>query len=313
VTVEDIDQRVRLATFAWLQEKTALHGEVLARETLARGFLFDGRRVPLIGPQGIFKPAVLPEMPLSITTVPIVEGRPRPYDDEIGGEGVLRYRYRRTDPAHRDNAGLRLAMQRRAPLVYQHGIEPGRYMPHWPVFIVGDDPGRLVFTVQVDDARMAALDRMASAESFAVSDPGEEGRRSYVTRLTRQRIHQQAFRERVLRAYRERCAICRLRHEELLDAAHILPDGHPRGKPVVPNGLALCKLHHAAFDRNFLGIRPDLVVMVRPDLLKEPDGPMLRHGLQEFHEATILVPGRPALRPNPAYLEERYAMFKGIA
>jgi hypothetical protein len=39
---------------------------------------------------------------------------------------------------------------------------------------------------------------------------------------------------------------------ELLDAAHILPDGHPKGEPVVPNGLALCKLHHAAFDRQRL-------------------------------------------------------------
>jgi putative restriction endonuclease len=121
------------------------------------------------------------------------------------------------------------------------------------------------------------------------------------------------FRERVLRAYRERCAICRLRHEQLLDAAHILPDTHPKGEPVVPNGLALCKLHHAAFDRNFLGIRPDLVVMVRPDLLKEPDGPMLRHGLQEFHEARIQVPGQRALQPNREFLEERYAMFKGAA
>jgi hypothetical protein len=59
----------------------------------------------------------------------------------------------------------------------------------------------------------------------------------------------------VLRAYRDCCAVCRLRHEELLDAAHILPDGHPRGEPVVRNGLALCKLHHAAFDRHILGIR----------------------------------------------------------
>ena len=35
----------------------------------------------LIGPQGIFKPAVLPEMPLSITTVPIKLGQARPYED----------------------------------------------------------------------------------------------------------------------------------------------------------------------------------------------------------------------------------------
>ena len=87
-------------------------------------------------------------------------------------------------------------------------------------------------------------------------------------------MHQQEVRQRVLRAYREQCAICRLRHEELLDAAHILPDGHPRGEPFVPNGLALCKLHHAGFDRHVLGVRPDLTVELRPDVLHKPDGPM---------------------------------------
>ena len=55
-----------------------------------------------------------------------------------------------------------------------------------------------------------------------------------------------------------RLIVCRLRHWELLDAAHILPDKHPLGEPVVPNGLALCKLHHAAFDADILGVRPDL-------------------------------------------------------
>ncbi len=54
--------------------------------------------------------------------------------------------------------------------------------------------------------------------------------------------------------------MCRLRHEELLEAAHILPDGHPQGLAVVPNGLALCKLHHAAFDSYIIGVTPDLEV-----------------------------------------------------
>jgi hypothetical protein len=65
MAVEDIDHRIRLASFTWLQEQTALHGEVLPRETLAHGFRFDDQRVPLLGPQGIFKPAILPVMPLS--------------------------------------------------------------------------------------------------------------------------------------------------------------------------------------------------------------------------------------------------------
>jgi putative restriction endonuclease len=102
----------------------------------------------------------------------------------------------------------------------------------------------------------------------------------------------------VLRAYRDCCAVCRLRHEELLDAAHILPDGHQKGEPVVRNGLALCKLHHAAFDRHILGIRPD-----------EVDGPMLRHGLQGFNGERIHAPRAAGLRPAEDFLAERFALF----
>jgi len=304
MTDQSLDHRVRLAAFAFLKEQTQRRGEVLPREILAQGCEFEGQRVPLIGPQGIFKPALLPEMPLSITTVPLVEGKPRPYDDVVGDEGLVRYRYRGTDPGHRDNAGLRLAMQRQAPLVYLYGVVPGRYVASWPAYVVGDDPRGLCFTIAMDDRKIAAT------EDFAVSEPEGAIRRSYVTRLTKQRMHQQEFRQRVLRAYREQCAICRLRHEELLDAAHILPDGHPLGAPVVPNGLALCKLHHAAFDRHLLGVRPDLTVELRPDVLREPDGPMLKYGLQGFEGALLKVPRDAALRPNREFLEERYGMFR---
>ncbi len=139
-----MDASIRLAAFRFLEEPTQLHGEVLPRETLARGFEFERARVPLIGPQGIFKPAIL-DLPLSITTVPVVDGRPRPYEDEIGEDGLLRYRYRGTDPNHRDNVGLRQAMERQMPLIYFHGIVAGRYMASWPVYIVGDDPAKLAF------------------------------------------------------------------------------------------------------------------------------------------------------------------------
>src|SRR5258708_14734336 len=110
-----VDHRVRMAAFRFLEEQTQLRSDVLPREILAEGFVFNGQRVPLLGPQGIFKPALLPEMPLSITTVPVVEGKPRPYDHVVEDEGLVRYRYRGTDPRHRDNAGLRLAIPRRQP------------------------------------------------------------------------------------------------------------------------------------------------------------------------------------------------------
>lgn len=84
-----------------------------------------------------------------------------------------------------------------------------------------------------------------------------EIRRRYPTRVFRQRLHQREFRERVVRAYQHHCAGCRLRRNELLEAAHIIADADSGGVPSVPNGLALCKLHHAAFDAHLIGISPD--------------------------------------------------------
>jgi putative restriction endonuclease len=99
----------------------------------------------------------------------------------------------------------------------------------------------------------------------------------------------------------------------LLDAAHILPDGHVRGEPVVQNGLALCKIHHAAYDTNIIGIRPDWMVEVRGDILREIDGPMLRHGLQEMHGTTITLPKAAQNWPDKTRLEERYELFRSAA
>ncbi len=245
-------------------------------------------------------------MPLSITTVPVIEGQARPYEDEVGRDGLILYRYRGTDPAHRDNVGLRLAMQRRVPLIYLYGVVPGKYLPIRPVYIVGDDPASLCFRVAADDAQQATRGQQ-------VGDALVEARRQYITTVTQRRLHQDGFRQRVLLAYHTQCAICRLRHAELLEAAHILPDGHPQGEPIVPNGLALCKLHHAAFDRNILGIRPDLIVEVRLDILREVNGPMLKYGLQEMQGNRIVVPHAERLKPRREFLEERFQLFKRAA
>ena len=166
------------------------------------------------------------------------------------------------------------------------------------------------FDVQVDDAAQlvqppAPLDR--------VSEDRATIRREYVTSVVRRRLHQQAFRARVIEAYRTRCAFCRLRHQELLDAAHITADAAETGEPVVSNGLSLCKLHHAAFDRHFLTVRPDYVIEVRRSILEEEDGPMLLHGLKGMHGTQIYVPREASLQPDRARLEERYAAFRASA
>jgi putative restriction endonuclease len=190
--------------------------------------------------------------------------------------------------------------------VYFYGLFPGYYSAAYPTYVVGDDPQSLSFTLAVDDPRVLTVVGTVEVREGAVS-----ARREYVTRTTQQRLHQRSFRERVLRAYRSHCAICRLKHAELLEAAHILPDGHPMGEPWVSNGISLCKLHHAAYDEHILGIRPDYVIEIRRDILEEKDGPMLTHGIQELAGSSlVIVPKSKGERPNADFLGIRYEEFR---
>jgi putative restriction endonuclease len=301
------DKAVRSAAFSWLEEQVDVHGDVLSRVLLATGFTFLGERVPLVGPQGIFKPRVM-ALPLSITTV--ADG---PYADSFGADGLISYKYRGMDPAHRDNVGLRQLWKERTPLIYFHALVPGSYLAAWPVLVVGDNPSSLTFTVAVDD--QLGLSKLFDASEGVASavEPEAAIRRGYITAVVRKRIHQRAFRERVIDAYRAQCALCRLRHRELLDAAHIVADSDPLGEPVISNGISLCKLHHAAFDKYFISVRPDYIIEVRKDVLDETDGPMLKHGLQGMHGQHIQLPGRLAQQPNPELLDRRHRRFLEIA
>lgn len=294
------DKKVRLAAFDWLDQQIRIHGDVLPRTLLLAGFEVDGQRIPLLSPAGIFKPRVLAEIPLSITTT--AKG---PYNDRMGPDGLIHYSYCGTDPNYRDNVGLVKAMQAGTPLIYFHAVTPGKYMVERPVFIVGADPASLTFRVALDEP--AFMDIYARKE-VSIGESDIE-RRRYITATVRQRLHQATFRERVLAAYREQCTLCKLKHAELLDAAHIIPDADAGGEPVVSNGLSLCKLHHAAFDSFFLGIRPDFVIQVRRDVLSEEDGPMLLHGLQDLHEKRIILPRSKVHYPSHEKLETRYEEF----
>ncbi len=300
------DHAIRLAAADWLRKQTEQRGAELEWSALIDGFEFRGSRIALVNQRGIWKPRQM-EMPLSIRTSP-----ENPYRDTFDREKqLLDYRYFGQDPRHADNVGLRRIMAAQRPVIYFHGIRPGRYLPAWPAFIVGDDPPGLTFAVAVDNPAFAEDRLAAEAAGIGVAAAGDrELERRYTTHTTLTRIHQRVFRHRVLRAYQNRCAFCRLRHEPLLDAAHIVPDRDPAGDPVVPNGLSLCKLHHAAFDEMFLGVTPKGVIHVRPDLLLEKDGPMLRHGLQGLHETRIHRPRRAADHPDPDRLNLRYREFR---
>ena len=132
----------------------------------------------------------------------------------------------------------------------------------------------------------------------------------YNERVVMARHHQPLFRTAVLRAYERRCAVCKLPFAELLDAAHIQSDASG-GAARVSNGLALCKIHHGAFDANIIGISPEYVVHVRESVLQTFDGPTLQHSIKEMNgERLRQLPAIRSERPDRDLLADRFDTFR---
>jgi len=200
--------------FAHLGGLAAGHPDGLHSVDINR-FEVDGMPVRLVVQPGIRKPRFL-DAALTIRTTYTQPGQLPPYEDALGRDGFVRYKYRGLDPLHPDNRAPRL--------------------PH------------------------AVLDVPAQARGPAGCGAYPPGRS---------------------------------------------PAGASRRTERVG-----CKIHHAAYDRNILGVRPDLRVEVRADILREIDGPMLRHGLQEMNGRTLTIPSARSSRPDPASLDERYELFR---
>jgi len=292
---------IRQQIFEWLQQKVLEYDDVLPYRKIKTGFVYKGNPVPLMGPQGIFKPKIIQYYPISITTSPN-----SPYADKISEGSTINYKYRGNNPGFHENVRLKDAMKNNVPLIYFHGVIKGKYLAQFPVFIKNANDRTLTFTVEADIVNSPLWQHVSKDEA---NDPiVDEVRRKYVTRETVIRLHQRAFREKVLHAYREHCAICSLKHRELLDAAHIKPDNEG-GPATIQNGLSLCKIHHAAFDMNILGINEDYRIEVRQDILEEIDGPMLKYGLQQMNKRNIIFPRSRGSVPDRKFIRERYNRF----
>lgn len=294
---------LRMAAIEWLQARSDGGREPLTREQIL-DFTFRGEPFRLQAPyQGIWKPKGF-QGALSITTKFTRVGEKPPYDDDFSDGGIPTYMWRGDDPYHPENMGVRTAMELDQPVIWFLGIggKPPLYLPIAPMLVVDEDrDAKRFYLTPVDD-----FDAVRALESSAV----EGALKRYVVRQTRARVHQPAFRASVLAAYENRCAVCSLAHPSLLDAAHIVADRDEKGIASVVNGLAMCKIHHAAFDSNFLGVRPDYVIQIRRDILLENDGPMLRHGLQELHGNELMcVPSVKRDRPLPELLEIKFEEF----
>ena len=313
------DYEMRLVAVDRIRELSQRYDDIVPLDVLRKGFVYAGESVSFGSFfSGIFRPRQMRgPAALSLTTAPPKGTREAPYDDgldETTNSFVYHYRTpqgptaRASAAAEADNEALKAAARLAVPLIYFHGIAPGQYSAVAPVFVTRDDPARRVVELQAA-MFFGDVSDLGKQEDAEFASDGVDMRR-YATREALVRLHQQRFRSLVLSAYGGRCAVCALREAALLQAAHILDDRDPRGAAVVVNGIAMCAIHHLAYDRNLMGIDPGGVVHIAERLLHEQDGPMLRSGLQGFHGAAILQPRRRSDRPDPDRLGARYERFR---
>lgn len=304
----DADTLIRLAAFEHVRRLAEMRGHLAAAD-LSPGFEYQGDRIPLINPRrGIFKPKQLRYL-LSIKTVFPTRGGRVWYDDQrevhrqiYCGDENVDYAFMGNNPDAADNRWLREAMDNQVPIMYFLGVAPGRYQAFIPVFIAGWDAKRLKASVIFGQTSEAG-----------VALPQSAIERRYALLAVKQRLHQASFREAVITAYGGRCALSGLPEPLLLDAAHIIPDFDEQyGHPVVPNGIPLSKIHHAAFDAHLLGIDPDFRIHISGRLMGLQDGPMLE-ALKRLNLEKLHVPTRPQDYPDRDRLAIRYEMFKEMA
>ncbi|MHB1565227.1 MAG: HNH endonuclease [Acidiferrobacter sp.] len=308
MTSDDLDTLIRAVAFEHVRKLEEIHDHLTANE-LKPGFVFQGARIPLINPQrGIFKPQQMRFL-LSIKTVFPKPGAKVWYDDQrevhrqiFEGDEMVDYAFMGQDPDAADNRWLREAFENRIPIIYFLGIAPGRYQAMLPAFISG-------WNAKALKARVA----FGMPDQDVLVPPENALERRYALRAVKQRLHQASFREAVITAYNGRCALSGLPESLLLDAAHIISDKDEKlGQPVVPNGILLSKIHHAAFDAHLIGIDPDYKLHVSDCLLVQNDGPMLE-ALKRLNGGIIHLPVRAKDRPDRDRLAQRYERFKASA
>lgn len=289
----DEQDELRLRIFDEASRFVDSKGGYASRDELVN-FQFAGETFGLIDyTRGIRNPQAFD------ATLSIVSSHDGPYEDHVGESGLFNYSFASGGAREGDNRKMLVALERRTPIILFEKPLPNVYVPVMPAYVVDVDEARRFFVIAT------------TPEGLRAHELGDAGwiEKRYVARVVQQRVHQPVFRAQVLVAYERTCAICRLKHAELLDAAHIIPDTHADGVAAVSNGLALCKIHHAAYDQNFIGIDGGYRVHVNAELLAEVDGPMLKHGIQEMDGVMLTTPRAKAWMPSRERLDARFSTF----
>lgn len=269
-------------------------GGFLNRREL-ESFEIDGLALPLLdGQQAIHNP----KNPVELDATLSVYSKPgSKYDDGDSSSGIWRYGYTGDSPGGR-NKKLREAYRLGLPIIYYDWIADGVYAPKFPVFVIDDVPSQLHVVLAYD-----------SLKDLGSPEKDTQVEAAYRQAVVQQRLHQREFRARVLYAYKTACAICEMPYASLLDAAHIRPYGEPGGERDVKNGLALCSIHHRAYDKKLLGIDGERRLYVHPEVEAINDGPVLAASLQSLSGTRMSNVPRGRAAPDPDRLEATFKEF----
>ncbi len=128
--------------------------------------------------------------------------------------------------------------------------------------------------------------------------------RKQVVRSIRNSLRDSSFRRRVLNAYAYRCAVCGIQLD-LVVAAHIVPVVEPGSTDETSNGLALCVLHHEAYDQGLITVAEDYSVLLSESRVRYLAQTRRIDGLDWFREhlrPIIHLPPGIADRPHIEYI-----------
>jgi putative restriction endonuclease len=154
-------------------------------------------------------------------------------------------------------------------------------------------------------ADMSLLNKLDTLTEKQIAAVKSHERQIVLSQIAR-KYRESNFRKRVLGAYEHRCAAC-VFQLELIDAAHIIPVAAPTSTDETKNGIALCKLHHTAFDRNLLSFDERYKIEVSNTEVARLTAANLVGGLKEFKKhlrTAIMLPNDQRDYPPPQYITE---------
>lgn len=130
-------------------------------------------------------------------------------------------------------------------------------------------------------------------------------RREVITSIKR-KYREHDFRGRILSAYAGTCAFCEIQLK-LVEAAHIIPVVSDLSTDETINGVALCSLHHRAYDQNLLSFDENYRIEINRATISELKKLDLVGGLSNFQKGikdAVFLPSDKRDRPSPRYITE---------